>query len=194
MHANTRKTRPAGAMLAFAALLAAALLTLTFLAFADRSTEARASEVPPCEISGVALEPALLGELFDWIDRNTAYGPTPEGERLRAVRGCDVGEEIVYEGVVLVVPSELRAAYDHEEKVVYLVRPWSDRNPHDVATLLHELVHFRQFAARDWPCPQATEWEAYKLQERWLAERGIDAGLDWVQILLLSRCKRDVHP
>jgi len=38
------------------------------------------------------------------------------------------------------------------------------------------------------------EWEAYKLQEAWLAEQGLASGFDWPQIFLLSRCPWDVHP
>ena len=55
-------------------------------------------------------------------------------------------------------------------------------------------IHRAQFHARDWPCPAAAEPEAYRLQEAWLAERGIDPGFEWVEIYLHARCPSDRHP
>ncbi len=68
--------------------------------------------------------------------------------------------------------------------------PWRDSDVRDVSTLLHDI----QFSSHPWPCQCQAEWEAYKLQEAWLAEQGPSSGFDWPQIFLLSRCPRDVHP
>jgi hypothetical protein len=60
--------------------------------------------------------------------------------------------------------------------------------------LLHELVHAVQFDNRSWDCLGAPEWQAYKMQEAWLAEHGISADFDWLLIYMQSRCPRDIHP
>jgi hypothetical protein len=60
--------------------------------------------------------------------------------------------------------------------------------------LLHELIHHVQLANRDYECLEQPEWEAYQLQEAFLAEHGIASGFDWLQIYFLSQCPRDIHP
>lgn len=99
-----------------------------------------------------------------------------------------------YEETRVLVDEHLRAVYDWPHQRVLIVAPWDAENPRDVSVLLHELVHHVQLADRAWPRLQAPEWEAYTLQERWLEERGIESGFDWLQIYFLSRCPRDIHP
>ena len=107
---------------------------------------------------------------------------------------CRHGEVIPYEGESLIVDPDLGAAYDKERRHIYLAQPWDATNTRDLGTLLHELIHDVQYRNRDWPCWQKTEWEAYKLQEAWLAERGESADFNWALILMLSRCSQNHHP
>jgi len=107
---------------------------------------------------------------------------------------CNFGDDLDYEHKHLVVESQFRGIYDKERRHIYLVAPWSADNPENVGTLLHELLHDVQLLNRDWPCWGRAEWQAYKLQEKWLKERGVDPGFSWIQIFLESRCHRDVHP
>ena len=88
-----------------------------------------------------------------------------------------------------------RGFYDIELGVIYIVKPWSPNNPQDVSVVLHELVHHRQQTAQHWYCPGAQELPAYRLQEKWLAERGLAVPINWVAVVLEAGCsRRDVHP
>lgn len=133
----------------------------------------------------------VTAPLAEWIAAHSAY-PPPEGAPVILL--CRIGETITYEGHPMLVDPDLRAAYDLVNDRIFLVAPWSPDDPMALSTLLHEMVHRAQFAARDWPCPQAAEPEAYRLQEAWLAEQGIDAGFDWFGIYMRARCPPDHHP
>lgn len=85
--------------------------------------------------------------------------------------------------------------YDAETSTIYLHRPWSASDIRDIGVLLHELVHHRQVDARHWYCPQAMEWDAYALQESFLAEAGVESDINWVSVVLESSCApRNHHP
>lgn len=137
---------------------------------------------------------SIVAELITWIGANTDFDIGSSLADPPAISFCDVGETIHYETADVVVDAPLAAAYDLIERRVFLVRPWDPSNPDDLFTLLHELTHDVQFLNREWPCTQAPEWQAYKLQERWLAEQGIAAQFDWLQIYVASKCRREIHP
>lgn len=142
-----------------------------------------------------ALPPAALTQdLIRWIGAQTQYDITRTLAAPPDVSFCETGHDITYEGKTVIVDQGLRAAYDLSRRHIFLVQPWSASNPKDVSAYLHELIHDVQLLNRSWPCIGAPEWQAYKLQEAWLAERGIDPGFDWLQIYMHSRCPRDIHP
>ena len=139
----------------------------------------------------MSVPDAVTEALAEWIEAHSDY-TLPQGAP--AIFMCQSGEVITYEGHDLLVDSDLRAAYDLVEDRIFLVAPWSEDDPMQLSSLLHELIHRAQFHARDWPCPAAAEPEAYRLQEAWLAERGVDPGFEWVEIYLHARCPSDRHP
>ncbi len=150
---------------------------------------------PPGDCADPAVPSAeLIQELTRWIGAQTGYDITRTLADPPRVSFCDTGQTIIYEDQTLIVDPGLRAAYDLSDRHIYLVLPWDAANPKDVSALLHELIHDVQLINRDWPCVGAPEWQAYKLQETWLAERGIDPGFDWLHIYMYSRCPRDIHP
>jgi len=55
-------------------------------------------------------------------------------------------------------------------------------------------VHDLQVQNGSWDCPQQMEWQAYQLQQDWLAGQGVDAGFNWFTIYLASRCPASIHP
>ena len=137
---------------------------------------------------------SIIVELITWIGANTGYDIRHSLADPPVVSFCDIGDTIHYEATDIVVEAPMAAAYDLAERRVFLVRPWDPSKPEDLSTLLHELAHDVQFLNRDWPCSQAPEWQAYGLQARWLAEQGIDAKFDWLQVYVASKCRRDIHP
>lgn len=135
---------------------------------------------------------ALTTGLERWLDRNAPYPRRPDPPRVRFVEPAEAAR---LHGAAERRAGRLRGLYDAGTATIYLVEPWSPRDPEDVGALLHELVHHRQEAAKHWYCDAEQEWDAYRLQERWLAGLGIDPGFYWPAIALESSCTvRDVHP
>lgn len=137
---------------------------------------------------------ALVQELLDWIGAASGYDVAGARADPPAIFFCDEGDVLDYPGGTAVVEPGERGVYDYEARVIYLVGPWSPEDPRQRSVLLHELVHDVQFANRAWECPNATEWEAYKLQEAWMAEQGLVAEFDWVRIWFWSKCAGSPHP
>lgn len=91
--------------------------------------------------------------------------------------------------------SHTRGLYDPDSETIWLVRPWSAKNPYDVSVLLHELVHHRQAAHGHWYCPGAQELPAYRAQQAWLNALGLEPDVNWVAVVLEAGCtRRDIHP
>lgn len=130
--------------------------------------------------------------LENWIETHSEYSPGTLGAP--KVFLCRTGEVISYEGHDMIVDPSLRAAYDLVNDRIFLVAPWSATNLRQVSSLLHELVHRAQFRTRRWTCPNAAEPEAYRLQQEWLAEHGVEARFNWFAIRLRARCFTGRHP
>lgn len=179
-------------LLAFA-LLAAQPLTAAILTEHVVADDCPMPPVTPVE-NPARVPAGLVSELLTWIGQASDYDVTEALADPPSVTFCPPGEIIAYEDTALRVGDDIRGAYDWPGRRVILVEPWDASRDRDVSVLLHELIHHVQLGARDWECVGAPEWEAYKLQERWLAARGIDPEFDWLQIYMISRCPSDVHP
>ena len=165
-------------------MLRNALLAILLASSAAVSGRAEVAEVDCIEEPSAALVSDLLG----WIALNTMYSVKAAWDDPPEVSFCDVGETLAYEGSTLIVEPFLAAAYDLPARRIHLVRPWSEDDPRDVSVLLHELIHDVQLGDHEWPCTGAPELEAYWLQDKWLAERGIVSGFDWRPIIMMSTC------
>lgn len=140
----------------------------------------------------LALPADTTAKLVRWIEAHSSYSADDLGPPKILI--CHTGEVIAYEGRNVIVSRKLRAAYDIANDRIFLVAPWSVDDPRNVSALLHELVHRLQFHARKWPCPQATEPEAYRLQKLWLTTHGVDAKFNWIKIYVNARCPNGGHP
>jgi len=156
-------------------------------ALADETLRGQCDTGADIAVAG-EIPPTLLDDLVGWIARNTDYDVSLTYRSPPTISLCEPGDTVTYEGADLIVDPALRAAYDLRARRIHLVAPWSPENPFDVSVLLHELIHDVQLANRGWDCIGAPELEAYWLQDKWLAERGIRPGFDWAAIRMLSRC------
>lgn len=137
---------------------------------------------------------ATIKDLVAWIKSSTEYDVTRTLNNLPSLSFANSGEVISYEGKSLVVNEDVRALYNSQTRVIYLIRPWSELQVTDVSSLLHELIHDVQFLNRRWSCSNKAEWEAYKLQAKWLDEQQLKVKFNWVQIAFLSQCFHSGHP
>lgn len=152
-------------------------------------TPARAAD-PLCPDDGM---PELVDSLLQWIGAYSSYDVEPSRLAPPTIESCAVGDTISLSGLEFHVEDNLLAAYGPRKRVIYLVEPWRSDDVMDQSRLLHELVHDVQSRSRTWACPREMEWDAYKLQEIWLKQHGIDPHFNWTLILMLSRCRPNVH-
>lgn len=143
---------------------------------------------------GSSVSEDVLSVLVRWIGNRTNYDISKTLHHLPTVSFCDPKTEISYEGETIIVDPMIGAAYDMKIRHIHLVRPWRPSDIKDLSALLHELIHDVQYLNRTWACNGEPEWEAYKLQEAWLEEQGVQSDFNWTQILFLSGCRRDIHP
>lgn len=170
-------------------LLAGTLLFCVFLHGAPMFSHA--SE-PVSQAETQALQ-NLVPELEAWLDENTSL---PRRDSRPVIRWVDFGPVAPPTSSRLAVHNEnSRGFYDPDSETIWLVRPWSASDPHDVSVLLHELVHHRQASSGHWYCPGAQELPAYRLQQAWLDSFGLEANVNWIAVVLESGCTpRDFHP
>jgi hypothetical protein len=66
---------------------------------------------------------------------------------------------------------------------------WDAKDTRTVSFLVHELVHHAQLmSGRAYACHNAKEWEAYKMQNMWLAEHGLPPAVEEKWIARMSDC------
>ena len=76
--------------------------------------------------------------------------------------------------------SNILGLYNNEIKTIFLEKDFWWASVRDQSILLHELVHHMQYT-KNWEhyrkkCKGDIEKEAYDLQEKWLAIRGLELG------------------
>ncbi|KUF12549.1 DUF6647 family protein [Pseudoponticoccus marisrubri] len=155
---------------------------------------ARAADPDPLAWRSAPDMAALVGLLEGWLDAQPGALPRrttpPEIRLIGAPRAASM-----HSALFASHQGRLRGLYDPQAQTVYLVHPWSARDPFDVGVLLHELVHHRQNGAGHWYCPGAQELPAYRLQQRWLQGMGLEPDVNWIAVVLEAGCTpRDIHP
>lgn len=136
---------------------------------------------------------ATMEQLDLWLDTYTDL-PRPDTPLAR-IGFVAAGEAVPYAGRMTRLESTMRGLYDEASATIYLVRPWFGDTAPDRSVLLHEMAHHRQATAKHWYCPEAMEWDAYRIQEEYLAKLGETGDFNWTWIALLSSCApRDHHP
>lgn len=154
----------------------------------------QARERGPAETAAPAVPAFIVDALVRWIGRNSDYDIADTLTTPPRVVLVEAHTRIAYEGEKVMLGTTSRAVYDLPKRLIHLRLPWSVANVRDVSVLLHELIHDVQYRNRGWSCRQQPEWQAYKLQQRWLEEQGVESGFNWIKIYFLSRCPRDHHP
>lgn len=135
----------------------------------------------------------LVTHLDRWLDDNTDLPRRDVPLRIRLVSRAKAAALAGTHHAAFV--ETLRGLYDADQQTIWLITPWSPRDPRDVSVLLHELVHHRQDTARHWYCPQAQEPAAYGIQETWLASLGLTLDYNRISVTLAAGCTpRDIHP
>jgi len=163
-------------------LAAIAMLTLPF--FSSRGEASQDAE----------FLDLLVESLEAWLDRDGSY---PAAKQRPTIQVVPSWHEVVasHEASRTRGDGRTRGLYDARHGTIYLVAPWDGSDPRDLSVLLHELVHHRQNHARHWYCVSEQEWDAYRLQEEWLAEYGLDSDFYWPAIALSASCTpHDIHP
>lgn len=152
-----------------------------------------ADERAPAAVAGEPTQSELrplVVNLLRWIGEHSDYKVDAFVKNPPKISFCACGDSVLYEGHRIVIHEAVKGVYDKRLRKITLVKPWTKKNLVNVSTLLHELVHFVQYQSRHWPCWNATEWQAYKLQALWLKQHGVKPKFNWVQIYLWSSCRK----
>lgn len=156
--------------------------TLLVPAFLTLLCGAVRAEVP----DGTKIDSAAVGRLMQWIERETGYhapslpGVVASGEKFQLVMRMN--------GVHY---ADARAMYI-PGMVILDNEAWDADDPVQISLLVHELVHHAQlFSKRKYACPDAKEYEAYTLQNKWLEDQGERPFASQAWIDEMTRCDRD---
>ena len=170
-----------------------ALVACALLLFGTPGAPASASQVDPLAWQNLSSRPALAEHLDRWLDAHTDM---PRHTTSPQIKVIGTGRAASLQTAARSSRSaRTRGLYDPGSDTIYLVRPWSGRDPHDVSVLLHELVHHRQATAGHWYCPGAQELPAYRVQDAWLSSLGLESNINWIAVVLEAGCTpRDIHP
>ena len=135
----------------------------------------------------------LINHLDDWLDSNTDLPPRADPAEIRFVDKYSAAALSASKHSADV--DNLRGLYDSDSQTIWLVYPWNPLDPYNVSVLLHEQVHHRQAEAGHWYCPGAQELPAYRIQQEWLAQFGLEPNVSWIAVVLEAGCTpRDIHP
>lgn len=166
--------------------------TLTFcLVFWAYTVPAQATDLLAWRDAGSLEE--MISQLEDWLDKHTDLRRRETAPVVKWTSQVNVASITGSKRAAYV--RTVRGLYDGDSSTIWLVRPWSAHDPRDVSVLLHELVHHRQAGEGHWYCPGAQELPAYRAQQAWLAELGLELDVNWIAIVLEAGCTpRDIHP
>lgn len=148
---------------------------------------------------------ALLTALMVWVSSVTGYPPADSLPRIALSTPCDLYEMAV--GADCPEDDEIliRGVYDHHSDTIHLREGWEPDNLHDIAVLVHEMVHHLQNHAgmdmvpKNDPCSgQKLEKPAYQAQIRWLMSTGLDfdqslavMGTNRLFLLMVTSCNHN---
>ncbi|SDJ28016.1 DUF6647 family protein [Lutimaribacter saemankumensis] len=136
--------------------------------------------------------PELVEQLEVWLDQHSDLPRASEAPAIFLKDPPELEDERTTSRVA--VGERTRGLYNKSDRTITLFRPWTATNTEDVSVLLHELVHHRQATANR-GCRARWEYQAYKLQEKWMNAREVSLDVNWTVIGLTTNCKlQNVHP
>ncbi len=132
---------------------------------------------------GTPIDPLLVKELLAWVSAQSGYQP-PSPPVVIASRQKFV-QLMRRTGARL---SGARAMYI-PGMVVLDNNTWDAQDAMQLSLLVHDLVHHAQlFSGKTYSCRASKEFEAYTLQNKWLAERGAGFFASDAWIERMSQC------
>lgn len=116
---------------------------------------------------GTTIDPAIIKPLMVWVEKQTGQ-KVPVLPRVIASRTqfhkilVSMGSEFIGRPQALYVPGTIFV--DHLQ--------WDPADYVQLSLVVHELVHHAQLfmVAKQWPCADAREAQAYQIQNQWLDE------------------------
>lgn len=149
------------------------------------------------------MKHVLIGLLM-WISQNSAFQTLPQLPMpdLQVLPQTSL-MRLLYEENLLarLSPKELRelendvaALYDHQRNTIHVAANIDLHSAHGKSVLVHELVHFLQFAqgqSKEMACINALEGDAYRIQAKYMLAHGLVPEFDEFTIRIRSSCYLD---
>ena len=121
-----------------------------------------------------------IQSMIQWIESNSKYQynnqTLPQIQRLTATEICTA----TFPDLEPHADCNVAGYYDHEQNLIVVSDTVTEYMVEDhfyEVVLLHELVHYLQYYNGEYEraeCKQALEIDAFDLQDKWIAEQGID--------------------
>lgn len=129
---------------------------------------------------------ALMLSMMAWLHFHTGYDTQVE---LPNITITEVGNLCMNYGVKPAHCESMKLkGFYNERATIYLHGQFQDENTSDQSHLLHELVHYIQWHNDENlnGCWGVLEAEAYRLQDQWLVERGMQKQADPFKLVMLE--------
>lgn len=129
----------------------------------------------------------LLVTLLAWIGLNTGYDVEIALPNVIMTKAQNLCANYGLEGKEECAAANIKAFYN-KSYTIYLQSDFDPDDKVDRSRLVHELVHYVQWANKEnqRTCLGHLEVEAYELQDRWRAHNRLSANLDPFKMILLS--------
>jgi len=132
---------------------------------------------------GTSISPQFIAPLMAWVENATSTRVPTQPHVVASMSRLKFAM-----GLEGVRQARSMAAYIPGQVVLNNLI-WDEESVRSVSYLVHELVHHAQlFSKKQYPCPEAKEYEAYNLQNQWLAEHGEDPIVSASFIKAMAAC------
>ena len=129
----------------------------------------------------------LMFALLTWIGSNTNYNVELALPNLLLTEPHNICANYGIQSKGQCVAAKMKGYYD-KKFTIYLYNDFDSEDPVDRARLIHELVHYVQWAnnKHQTTCLGHLEVEAYDLQDRWRANYNLGESIDPFRKLMFA--------
>lgn len=130
---------------------------------------------------------ALMLSLMAWLHFHTGYDIKVELPNIAITEMANLCQNYGITQPGNCEAMQLKGFYN-ESHTIYLHGNFNDNKPADQSRLLHELVHYIQWHNDEHlgGCWGMLEVEAYRLQDQWLLENGMEKQADPFKLVMLE--------
>lgn len=130
---------------------------------------------------------AIMLSMLAWLNLHTEYEVSPQLPNIAIVENSNLCRLYGVSDAAYCQSIQLKGFYN-ESQTIFLHADFSATNLQDQSRLLHELVHYVQWANGEHVdgCRGMLEVEAYELQDEWRYQQGMAQQTDPFKLIMLE--------